>query len=72
MMVTEVEDRTDSVKGVPDYYKIYVGLLQKYVLTGDPEARTLAYHYARVAEEMKQAVIDDGDDKTDEVIRFNR
>lgn len=72
MTVTEVKDRTNSVKGVPDYYKIYIGLLQKYLVTGDPETRSLAYHYARVAQEMKQATIDDADDKTDEIITFNR
>ena len=67
MTVTEIQDRTDSVQGVPDYYKIYVGLFQRYQVTGESSIRSLAYHYARVAEEMKQATIDFSDDETDEI-----
>ena len=70
MTVVEIKDKANWVKGVPDYYQIYIRLLQKFVLTGDPETRNLAYHYARVAQEMNQVEIDEADDETDEVISF--
>ena len=53
--------------GVPDYYSIYESLWAKYERTGDEQVRSLAYHYARVAEEMGQAFIED-DDSTVEIV----
>jgi len=54
-------------KGVPDYYKIYAMWIKKYDETGDPWSKTMACHYARVAEEFGQAIVDDNDDVTDRI-----
>ena len=56
MIVTKTKS---SVKGVPDYYEIYANWIAKFRRTGCHNAKALAYHYARVAEEMGQAIIDD-------------
>ena len=67
MTVRPVEKSVWKVKGVPDYYKIYANLWRRYIKTGCLESKTLAYHYARVAAEMGQVIIDDYDDQTDEI-----
>tara|TARA_B100000900_G_scaffold376030_1_gene358528 strand:+ start:116 stop:304 length:189 start_codon:yes stop_codon:yes gene_type:complete len=48
-----------SITGVPDYFDLYERWLQKYTETGDNNSKVLALHYARVAQEMGQAEIDD-------------
>ena len=48
-----------SITGVPDYYNLYVRWMQRHKATGDNRSRVMAIHYARVAEEMGQAEIDD-------------
>lgn len=48
-----------SIKGVPDYYEVYLNWYTKYQETGCHKAKALALHYARVAEEMGQAMIED-------------
>ncbi|OUU74726.1 MAG: hypothetical protein CBC29_06245 [Methylococcaceae bacterium TMED69] len=55
---------TGSVHGVPDYYSIYEKWFSHYMRTGSNESKVLAFHYARVAEEMGQALI--VEDITDE------
>ncbi len=57
-----------KVQGVPDYYKIYEKWMKKYEKTGNNQARMMAFHYARVAEEMGQALIYEEDEKTGEWI----
>jgi hypothetical protein len=52
-------------KGVPDYYKIYAMWIKKYDETGDSRCKAMASHYAHVAEEFGQAIIDDSDESTD-------
>lgn len=54
-----------SVSGVPDYYSIYENWLAHYHKTGSNQSKVLAFHYARVAEEMGQALI--VEDETDEI-----
>lgn len=44
---------------VPNYYSIYSKWYDHYEKTGNPKYLTLAYHYARVAEEFGQASIED-------------
>ena len=56
MKVTPTEG---GIKGVPDYYNVYRIWHQEYLRAGDPRAKTLAIHYAIVAEEMGQAIIED-------------
>ena len=48
-----------TMKGVPDYVAVFEKFWSHFVKTGDNNSRTLALHYARVAEEMGQAVVDD-------------
>ena len=67
MIVVKTNDGVKKVQGVPDYYKVYASLWKKYMITGCPDMKALAYHYARVAAEMGQVVIDDIDDRTDEI-----
>lgn len=64
-----VQSQVASIGGVPDYYKIYLMWMNRYAETGDDNARTMAYHYARVAGEMGQVIISEDDDATDEVTR---
>ena len=45
--------------GVPDYYVLYVKWLKHYDRTGNNDSKMLAFHYARVAEELGQAIIED-------------
>lgn len=66
-MIVSKTNNDKQVRGVPDYYEIYENLWKKYIKTGCSKTKLLAYHYARVAEEMGQATIDDSDDKTDEI-----
>lgn len=63
-----IQSLVPGVGGVPNYYKIYLVWLEKYNKTGETRARTLAYHYARVAADMGQVIIDDEEDITAEVI----
>ncbi len=52
--------KTDVVRsGMPDYFKIYTKWIEHYKRSGDQQSKMYAYHYARVAEEMGQATIDD-------------
>lgn len=67
MTVTETES---SITGVPNYYLIYKMWHEKYEQTGDQRSKTMAQHYARVAEEMGQAYIDD--DTTQSEIIFEK
>ena len=59
-------NETPSITGVPDYYEIYQKWCAHYAKTGEERSRTMSFHYARLAEEMDQALIED--DETDEVI----
>jgi len=47
------------IGGVPDYYSISTRLWANYEKSGNEQTRILACHYARVAEEMGQAIIED-------------
>ena len=53
------------VKGVPDYYQIYQDWWLRYEETGNMRHKNLALHYARVAEEMGQALIEDDSTQED-------
>lgn len=57
-----------TVHGIPNYYKIYEKWMKKYERTGNNQAKMMALHYARVAEEMGQALIYEDDEKTGEWI----
>ena len=57
-----------SIEGVPDYYNIYLLWYNEYLKTRDPKVKTMATHYALVAEEMGQVTIID--DATSEVILY--
>ncbi len=57
MIVVPVENHL--VKGVPDYYEVYLNFMKRYEQTSSNECLTLAFHYARVAEEMGQVEIKD-------------
>ncbi len=48
-----------TLTGVPDYYDLYLRWLNRYYKDGDNKSKVLAYHYARVAEEMGQVEIDE-------------
>ena len=56
MKVTKIKS---TLSGVPDYYDLYVRWFQKHLETGDNNSKVMAFHYARVAQEMGQAEIDD-------------
>ena len=56
--------------GIPDYYKVYKRWWDHYERTGEMQSKSLAFHYARVAEEMGQVLIED--DTTHEVSGENR
>ncbi len=58
------------IQGVPDYFSIYKSWILRYRQTGDNHAKVNAYHYARIAEEFGQAIIED--DTTMEVLFENR
>jgi hypothetical protein len=47
------------ITGIPDYYKVYRRWLDRYERTGDKQSYSMALHYARVAQEMGQARIDE-------------
>ena len=53
------------ILGVPDYFKIYNNWMNYYLMSGNQRHYNLALHYARVAEEMGQAEIQD--DETFEI-----
>jgi hypothetical protein len=55
-----------SITGIPDYYQVYVRWLARYSKSGDNGDKVRAYHYARVAEELGQAEIED--DTTQEAL----
>ncbi len=61
MIVTPTPNNFFKVHGVPDYYSVYLKWLNHYKETRENKSKTLAYHYARVAEEMGQATICDDD-----------
>ena len=50
-----------TITGVPDYYLVYLRWMKHYDLTFENNSKSLAYHYARVAEEMGQVFIEDDD-----------
>jgi|15BtaG_2_1085339.scaffolds.fasta_scaffold00170_55 hypothetical protein len=54
--------------GIPNYYSIYYKWYNHYKKTGEVQSRSMAFHYARVAEEMGQAWIEE--DETDESVYF--
>ena len=54
-------NKRTSVSGVPDYYSIYQKWYAHYRETGEVRSKTMAFHYARVAEEMGQVSIDEGE-----------
>ena len=54
-----IRKKKSLLGGVPNYYEISVLHWQKYEKSGDPKSKSLALHYARVAEEMGQAEIED-------------
>ena len=60
-----IQSLVPGVGGVPNYYKIYLMWLEKYESTGEDRARVLAHHYARVAVDMGQALIEDEDITTE-------
>ena len=71
----KVLQATSSLTGIPDYFAIYNKWLKHYETTGDNRSQTLAFHYARVAEEMGQALIEEDttmDDIVLEVVNENR
>ena len=45
--------------GVPNYYEVYLKWFFHFKQTGDSRSKILAQHYARVAEEMGQASIEE-------------
>ena len=55
----KISKLNSELKGVPDYYAISVAHWGKYKKTGNPKSKSLALHYARVAEEMGQATIEE-------------
>ena len=55
----KVRPAEGGIEGVPDYYNIYKLWYAEYLKTGDPKMKTIAIHYALVAEEMGQATIED-------------
>jgi hypothetical protein len=63
MVVTPLPYNSDS--SVPNYYQVYVNWYRRYTETGDSRLLSQAYHYARVAEEFNQALIED--DTTSEI-----
>lgn len=54
-----IKKAKSEIKGVPDYYNIYIRWFKHYEKTGEHRSKVMAYHYARVAEEMGQATIDE-------------
>ena len=55
-----------SIGGVPNYYEVYVKWMKSYNKSGDNKEKMMAMHYARVAEEMGQALIYEEDEMTGE------
>lgn len=55
----KVTPTNEGIEAVPDYYNIYRIWHREYMRSGDPRAKTLSIHYAIVAEEMGQAIIED-------------
>tara|TARA_R110002126_G_scaffold53549_11_gene145393 strand:- start:172 stop:405 length:234 start_codon:yes stop_codon:yes gene_type:complete len=58
-----------SIRGIPDYYSVYKRWITRWNKTGEPWALTQAHHYARVAVEMGQAIINDDETITIEIER---
>jgi hypothetical protein len=58
-----------KILGVPDYYSVYLRWIEHYKKTNISSSKSLAHHYARVAEEMGQVIIEDEDDETIEIDR---
>ena len=61
----KVYKKISHITGVPDYYLLYTKWLRHYTNTGKNSSKVLAFHYARVAEEMGQAMIEE--DTTQEI-----
>ena len=56
MKITKIKS---ELKGVPNYYDIHIGWMRDFDATGNNRSKMLAMHYARVAEEMGQAIIEE-------------
>jgi len=63
MIVTQIKN-SKNYEAVPNYYLVYLGHIRKYYRTGNESSRVTAHHYARVAEEFGQAVIEVDDETT--------
>lgn len=63
----KVKPTEGGIEGVPDYYNVYLLWHNEYLKTEDPKAKSMATHYALVAEEMGQVIIID-DAVTSEVV----
>jgi len=50
-----------NITGIPDYFKIYKNWMNHYRMSDNSRHYNLALYYARVAEEMGQARIEDDD-----------
>ena len=48
-----------KIQGIPDYYAVSVKFWDLYKKNGDPRVKAHALHYARVAAELGQAVIEE-------------
>ena len=66
----KINRRKSVITGGPDYYAISIGHWNRYEKTGDIRAKSLAMHYARVAEDMGQAFIEE--DTTQEITNESR
>ena len=65
MKVIPIPKIEQKITGVPDYYSVYLHWIKHYDRTFENNSKSLAYHYARVAEEMGQVFIED--DETVEI-----
>lgn len=49
----------NAASSIPNYYLVYLNWYERYTKTGDTVLLSHAYHYARVAEEFNQAIIEE-------------
>tara|TARA_B100001094_G_C18054123_1_gene731567 strand:- start:727 stop:939 length:213 start_codon:yes stop_codon:yes gene_type:complete len=57
-----------GIGGVPDYYSVYLSWMSHYKQTGENRSKVMAFHYARVAEDMGQCMIEEETTITDSFI----
>ena len=69
MKITKIKS---ELKGVPNYYDIHVRWLLDFEKTGNNRSKMLAMHYARVAEEMGQATIEEDTTLEFDLIRHTK